>query len=130
MRIEMTNEEICNKVEQLKEAFPLGGGERIPISINFFIQKNIDILENLYREIENAKMSIGKKYGKLDEDGQYVVPNEKSNEAMTELSELYNLTQSFEISGVSQSNLFDKEEVTRMTSEQVKAILFMVEEDK
>ena len=66
--MKLTNLEIYNTFTQLNENFT--GDEKLPIKLNFIFQKNSKTLIELIKEIEAARMEIGKKYGELKE-GDY-----------------------------------------------------------
>ena len=90
----LTNNEIYMYTRQLMDAFQ-DGEQKLPIKINFYLQKNKNTLLGLAQDIEKARLEIAQNYGTLDEAGeQYVIPNDKLAEASKELEDLLeNLSQ-------------------------------------
>lgn len=67
---------------------------KIPVRINFFLQKNIQTIIGLGQEIEIARMKIAQDYGTPNEDGTgYNIPQENLQEAQKEMNDLFNLEQ-------------------------------------
>ena len=89
----MTNNEIYFRANQLLEAFQ-DNSQKLPIKINFYLQKNINILTAAAREIEQARIAIIQEYGIINpEDNTYKIPAENIEKAQSELSDLLNLEQ-------------------------------------
>lgn len=120
----MTNNEIYTYTRQLMEAFQ-DGEQRLPIKVNFYLQKNKNTLLALAQDIEKARLEIAQTYGVLDENGeQYQIPNEKLADASRELEDLFNLEQDVAISKISIDSLSDD---LTLTTAQMEAIMFMVD---
>ena len=123
---QMTNNEIYNNAKQLSEAFQ-NKEIKLPIKINFYLQKNSNELFSLARELEIQRESIIREYGILDEESQRIeVPREKIPEAQKKMDELFNLTQDVKIYKVKLEDFGDIE----LTSGQMQALLFMIEEEE
>lgn len=122
--MKLTNQEIYTYALNLNNAFD-DGTQKLPVKINFYLQKNKNILTTLAQDIENARMEIVKAYGTLSEDEtQYIVPREKVVEAQQELMDLSNLEQEVNIYTISFDSL--SEDLT-LTTSQMEAIMFMID---
>ena len=85
----MTNNEIYMHARQLMDTFQ-DGEQKLPIKINFYLQKNKNTLTALAQDIERARIEIAQNYGTLNETGdQYVIPPEKMAEVNKELTDLF-----------------------------------------
>lgn len=99
--------------------------QRMPVKINFFLQKNINIIVQAGREIEEAKMQIAQHFGTLNENmSAYSIPQDKQAQAAAEIQDLFSLEQELPI------HIFKLEdfENIELTMEQLSAIMFMIEE--
>ena len=120
----LTNNEIYNYTRALLEAFQ-DGEQRLPIKVNFYLQKNKNTLIALAQDIEKARMEIAQQYGKLDEETQqYIIPEDKIAEASKEIADLFNLEQEVAISKINIDSLSD--DIT-LTTAQMEAIMFMID---
>lgn len=120
----MTNDEIYTHTRQLMEAFQ-DGEQRLPIKVNFYLQKNKNTLLALAQDIEKARIEIAQTYGTLDESGeQYQIPEEKLADASKELEDLFNLEQDVNIYTISIDSLSDD---LTLTTAQMDAIMFMID---
>lgn len=120
--MKLTNQKIYDAAMELA-SFHIEG--KLPIKINFFLQKNIQMLAAAAQEIEAARIGIAQEYGELNEDGnQYVVPPEKIALAQKEIIDLFNLEQDLNIH-VFKLEDFDNIE---LTYQQLSSIMFMIEE--
>ena len=63
----MKNSEIYNYAQALIEAFQ-DNTQRLPVKINFYLQKNKKTLLDLSQDIEQSRMEIAQNYGVLTED--------------------------------------------------------------
>ena len=82
----LSNQEIYNNAINLSN-FHIE--EKLPVKINFFLQKNIKLIQESALEIDNTRMDIAANYGVLNSDNNtYEVPAEKMSEAQKELSEM------------------------------------------
>lgn len=125
--MKMTNEEIYNIAENFLKIFNQNINDiKLPVKINFFLQKNINLILKLGQEIENARVGIAKEYGVLSDDGlSYIIPKEKEDVANQELEDLFNLEQEVNIH---KFKLQDFEKI-ELTFNQMSAILFMIDEE-
>ena len=93
--MKLTNRKIYDVMIQLT-SFSIEG--KLPVKINFFLQKNIQTLAAAGQEIEAARIKVAQDFGELNEDGtQYIVPPEKMAEAQSELNDLFGLEQELNI---------------------------------
>ena len=122
--MKLTNNEIYVYTRQLMEAFQ-DGEQRLPIKVNFYLQKNKSTLLALAQDIEKARLEIAQNYGTLDESGeQYQIPNEKLAEVSKELEDLFNLEQEVNIYKINIDSLSDD---LTFTTAQMEAIMFMID---
>lgn len=64
----------------------------LPVKIKFYLQKNMNKVISLAREIEQSRTEILNKYGTLSEDGtSYHFDDDKIAEAQKELNDLFEL---------------------------------------
>lgn len=120
----MTNNEIYMYTRQLMDAFQ-DGEQKLPIKINFYLQKNKNTLLGLAQDIEKARLEIAQNYGTLDDAGeQYVIPNDKLAEASKELEDLFNLEQDVAIHKISIDSLSDD---LMLSAAQMEALMFMID---
>ena len=97
----------------------------IPIKANFIIQKNIRTIVTAGAEIEEARLNIGQRYGKLNEDQSgFLVPQDKLEKANQEITDLFSIEQDLDIRMIKLEDLGDAE----LTARQMQAIMFMIEE--
>lgn len=122
--MKLTNYEILTYSQQAYELL-VTPGLYIPVKANFFIQKNIQIIQRLGREIEEARLKIVQHYGSLNEETmQYVVAPERVSEAEAELYTLFSLEQDVDIKTISINDLGD----INLSIQQMQMIMFMIEE--
>ena len=120
--MKLTNGEIYNLANELGN-FCIEG--RVPVKVNFFLQKNIQKMIQFAQEIDAARLEIGRAYGNYDEQtGNYTVPPEKLEAAQKELNDLFYLEQEVPLHIFS---IEDFEDIS-LTNEQLLAIMFMIEE--
>ena len=120
----MTNNEIYTYTRQLMDAFN-DGEQKLPIKINFYLQKNKNTLLALAQDIERSRLEIAQSFGTLDEAGeQYVIPNDKLAEASKELEDLFNLEQDVAIHKISIDSLNDD---LMLSAAQMEALMFMID---
>lgn len=99
---------------------------KMPVRINFYLQKNIQLIQQAAEEIERVRLNIGAQFGVPNADGTgYDIPTENIAEANKELNDLFALEQDLNIHMFKLSD-FDGIE---LTYQQMSAIMFMVEED-
>lgn len=122
--MKMTNNEIYTHATALAEAFQ-DGSQKLPIKVNFYLQKNKAALLALAQDIEKSRIEIAETYGTLNtETSQYVIPSEKMADAAKELEDLFNLEQEVQIYKINIDSLSDD---LAMTTAQMEAIMFMID---
>ena len=120
----MTNNEIYTYTRQLMDAFS-DGEQKLPIKINFYLQKNKNTLLALAQDIERSRLEIAQNFGTLDDAGeQYVIPNDKLAEASKELEDLFNLEQDVAIHKINIDSLNDDQ---MLSAAQMEALMFMID---
>lgn len=122
--MKMTNLEIYNIANNLLEVFN-DNSQKLPVKVNFFLQKNKKVLLSLAQEIEEERISIAQNYGKLDsESGNYSVDLEHIEAAQQDLNNLFNIEQDVNITKINYNDLDPNME---LTTAQMEALLFMIE---
>lgn len=122
--MKLANNEIYSYALALNEAFA-DSTQRLPMKVNFYLQKNKKTLMSLGQDIESSRMEIINTYGEISEDGtQYVIPQEKIELAQKELEDLLNLEQEVQIYKINIDNLPDD---IILTTGQMEAMMFMIE---
>ena len=99
----------------------------IPVKANFLMQKNIQVIAAAAQEIDQARLEIAQNYGEISEDGtQYIIPNEKMEEANKELNDLFAIEQELPI------RTFDIEALgnAEFNPAQMQMIMFMISEEE
>ena len=98
---------------------------KLPVRINFYLQKNIRLIQEAAEDIERARLSIGAQFGKINATGTgYDIPAENIQAANSELQDLFELEQDLNIHTFKLED-FDGIE---LTYQQLSAIMFMIEE--
>jgi hypothetical protein len=122
--MKLTNSEIYSYANKLMEVFQ-DSNQKLPIKINFYLQKNKNTLITFAQEIEKTRFEIIQSYGELNQETQqFVVPQDKIAEASKELNDLFNLEQDVNIYMINIDSLSDD---YAMTTAQMEAIMFMIE---
>lgn len=122
--MKLTNNEIYSYALALNNAFT-DGEQKLPVRVNFYLQKNRKTLMTLGQDIEDSRVEIIRSFGELTEDGEsYKVPADKVNAAQKEIADLFALEQEVEIYKV---NIDNFPEDLSLTTAQMEAIMFMVE---
>ena len=122
--MKLTNREIYSYALALNEAFA-DSTQRLPMKVNFYLQKNKKTLVDLGQDIEASRLEVIQSYGNITEDGtQYLIPQEKLEDAQKELEELLTLEQEVDIYTISADSLTDD---ISLTTGQMEAIMFMIE---
>lgn len=120
----MKNSEIYNYAQALTEAFR-DNNQRLPVKINFYLQKNKKTLLGLSQDIEQSRMEIAQNYGILNEEGTaYNIPEENISIVNTEIQDLLNIEQEVPIYQVSIDSFSDD---LTLTTAQMEAIMFMID---
>ena len=120
--MKMTNLEIYNNASHLMEAFS-DGNQKLPVKLNFFLQKNKKTLIGLAQEIEEARLNIAKEFGTENETGGYTVQPNFIDKAQAALTQLFNIEQDVDIVMLTYEDL---DPGMTMTAAQMEALLFMI----
>ena len=121
--MKLTNNEIYTYANQLMQAFD-NADQKLPIKINFYLQKNKNTLFELAKQIEQSRLDIAKSYGTYKEEiGQYEVDPDKIDTVKKELEDLFNLEQEVEIYTISIDTVDDS---LVLTTSQMEALMFMI----
>lgn len=125
MILTLTNNEIYTYANALAQEF--GQDQvKLPIKVNFYLQKNTKTLLDLAQEIEKQRIAIAEEYGTLNEETMnYDIPQENIALASVKLRDLFNLTQDVNIYKVKLDAFGDVD----LTAAQMQALLFMIEEE-
>jgi hypothetical protein len=122
--MKLKNSEIYAYAAALTEAFS-DKDQKLPIKINFYLQKNRNKLIEIAQEIEQSRLEIAKTYGTLNEETmQYAIAPDKVEEAQKELADLFNLEQEVQIYTINIDNFSDD---LTITTAQMEALMFMIE---
>lgn len=98
---------------------------KMPIKVNFAIQKNLNTFQTLTEEIEQVKKSLCLANGQfLAEEGVYKINPDKIEYVSVELEKLMNITQDINIQKIALKDFEDMQ----LTGEQMQSLLFMIEE--
>lgn len=126
MNIVLTNKQIYNYATELINNFS-NNDLKLPVKINFYLQKNQLELLPLAQDIERQRMDIIQEYGVLDEETQnYIIPTDEINIVTKKINELFDLTQDVKIYKVKLEDFGSID----FTPNQMKALLFMIEEEE
>lgn len=122
----LTNKQIYNYTNILTPIFEELKQAKLPVKVNFYLQKNKNALLNLAQEIEIARIDIMQKKGIISESGtEYVFNNNQDREeTIKELNDLFNLEQEVNIYQIALNDFGDN---IYLTMEQMEAIMFMIE---
>ena len=121
--MKLTNQQIFAYANLLTQAFK-DSEQRLPVKINFYLQKNKNILIELAQDIEKTRMEIAEANGKLDsEKGQYTINPENIEIVQKELTDLFNLEQDVDIYTIDIDSLGDD---LTLTTGQMEALMFMI----
>lgn len=121
--MKLTNREIFTYVNLLNNAFS-DAEQKLPIKINFYLQKNKKTLIELAQDIEQSRLEIAQTNGQLDEEkGQYAIDPDKIKIVQKELEDLFDLEQEVEIYTIDIDSLSDD---LTLTTGQMEALMFMI----
>lgn len=123
--MELTNSNIYNYVNNIVTNF-INIETYIPAKANFLIQRNITLLTEAAKEIEQARLHIIKHYGVLEntETLEYSFSDINLKQAEQEMEDLLNIVQSIDLKTFTIEELGNAE----FTPAQMQAIMFMIEE--
>lgn len=120
-----TNAQIIKQFQLMEQYLFNADGIYINAKINFCINKNYNLLKEIYASIEQARISIIKHYGQQDDEGRITVPSSLIETANAELEDLLTVEHTMEFHQVTLSDL----EKYDFTIKQMEALLFMIKED-
>lgn len=130
IRKTMSNIEIYNTASALSELFSeMTQAElKLPVKVNFYFQKNMNVLIAMAKELEDERTNIIIKYGAPDPENSDLVriDPDKLDVANQELNDLFNLEQEVAINAI-ELDWFDG---INMTPQQVVAITFMIKDEE
>ena len=120
--MKLTNQQIFAYANALAQAFD--SEQKLPIKINFYLQKNKNLLMELAQDIEKTRLNIAETNGKLDEEKkQYAIDPEKIETVQKELEDLFSLEQEVNIYTIDIDSLSDN---LTLTTGQMEALMFMI----
>lgn len=121
--MKLTNNQIYTYATDLAAAFQ-DANLKLPIKINFYLQKNKETLMVMAQDIEKARIDLLSNYGSLDQEtNRFTIDPDKISIATKELEDLFNLEQEVNIYTVSIDNFGDD---LTLTTGQMEALLFMI----
>lgn len=120
----LTNEEIYRRALELNICFN-DNEKYFPAAVSFAIQKNKANLIDLAGDIETGRMNIIQHYGVAQEDGNFNIADENVPAANQELVDLLSITQDVKLFLFGIESLDD----IKLTSQEMQAIMFMIDED-
>ena len=119
----LTNNQIYEYGQKL--AIFANNNLKMPVRINFYLQKNIQLITRTAEEVETARLGLAAQYGEPNETNTgFDIPTENIQIINKELSNLFSLEQDLNIH-VFKLKDFDGIE---LTYQQMSAIIFMIEE--
>lgn len=122
--MKLTNNEIYFYTNNLLTYFGQDCEIKFPIKVNFFLQKNIKKMTELAQDIEASRLEIARAFGTFSDEGGFIVPEDKTEEASRELNDLFSLEQDVDI------HIFKIDDFTNieLSMQQMNALMFMIEE--
>lgn len=121
----MSNIDIYNTASGLLEAFK--EEMNLPVKVNFYLQKNMNNIVDMAKDIDKTRMEIMQKYGTPDEDGtNYTFTEDIVDTVNKELADLFSLEQEVKINLI-ELDWFGSLE---LSSVQMSAIMFMIKEEE
>jgi len=120
-----TNEELYTILKNLNEQILSKIDLIFPVRVNFYIQKNINLLRPLIQEVEDTRINLISSNGTLNEEtNQYIIDPDKMQYVVDELNKLFAIQQ--------EVNFYqcDLEDLGNMplTMQQMDALMFMIKE--
>lgn len=122
--MKLTNNQIYTYATELAAAFQ-DSTQKLPIKVNFYLQKNKETLLAMAQDIEKTRVELLNNYGELDaETNRFTIKPECIETASKELEDLFNLEQEINIYKVNIDNFGDD---LTLTTGQMEALLFMID---
>lgn len=120
-----TNEELYLILKNLNEQIFPQTDLIFPVKINFYIQKNKNLLIPLVQEIEDTRIKIVSANGTLNEEtNQYSIDPDKMPIVIDELNKLFAIQQEVNFYQCELKDLGD----VPLTMQQMNALMFMIKE--
>lgn len=120
-----TNKEIYNFYFLINENI-INENITLPIKVNFAIQKNFTLLLKLSEEIEQVKQKICAQNGNyVPEENSFKIDKDKIESTQQQLDDLMEIKQEVRIHTIKLEDL----ENIQLTSKQMQALLFMIEDE-
>lgn len=120
-----TNEELYLILNNLNEQIFSQTDLIFPVKINFYIQKNKNLLIPLVQEIEDTRIKIVSANGTLNEEtNQYSIDSDKMPIVIDELNKLFAIQQEVNFYQCELKDLGD----VPLTMQQMNALMFMIKE--
>lgn len=120
-----TNEELYLILNNLNEQIFSQTDLIFPVKINFYIQKNKNLLIPLVQEIEDTRIKIVSANGTLNEEtNQYSIDPDKMPIVIDELNKLFAIQQEVNFYQCELKDLGD----VLLTMQQMDALMFMIKE--
>lgn len=120
-----TNEELYLILNNLNEQIFSQADLIFPVKINFYIQKNKNLLIPLVQEIEDTRIKIVSANGTLNEEtNQYSIDPDKMPIVIDELNKLFAIQQEVNFYQCELKDLGD----VPLTMQQMDALMFMIKE--
>lgn len=122
----LTNQIIYTKYIDLQKWFNTACEIKMPVKINFFLQKNLKMLQEAAQEIEDMRISLIEKYGAINNEGSaYDIPAEHVKEVNIELNNLFMIEQDIPL------HIFKLEDFgnIELSYSQMETIMFMIVEN-
>lgn len=121
----MTNEQIYTLAIKFQKEFN-SYTKYLPAKINFYIQKNRELLLKAYEDIEKIRLNVFNKYGTYNtEEKSFSFKTEQIEDINNELDDFKNIQYDINFVKIKLSDL----EGLEFTLEQMEALMFMIEED-
>lgn len=121
----MTNLEIYAYADALMNSF--NEDVKLPVKVNFYLQKNMTRLVEAAKDIEKTRMEIIERYGTRTEDGENIeVSADMAETVNKELEDLFALEQEIKVNEIA----LDAFDGIDLTSAQVAAISFMIKDEE
>lgn len=120
-----TNEELYLILNNLNKQIFSQTDLIFPVKINFYIQKNKNLLIPLVQEIEDTRIKIVSANGTLNEEtNQYSIDSDKMPIVIDELNKLFAIQQEVNFYQCELKDLGD----VPLTMQQMDALMFMIKE--
>ena len=122
--MKLTNNQIYTYATNLNLAFQ-DFTQKLPVKVNFYLQKNREVLSELARDIEKSRIDLLSGYGKIDtENDRFDIDPANIEIATKELTDLFALEQEVNIYKVNIDSFGDD---VVFTTAQMEALMFMID---